>query len=122
MAEQEFYYRYEGVQYGSFCRDGDYLGPGDVSLILDKYPIIRETGHGVWIDIGRPKWIRTNALKHWACHSPEAALHSFIARTEKHISIIDARREKLNKFLPLAYARLPKDTFAEAISLESDPF
>jgi hypothetical protein len=121
MAEQQFYYRYEGVQYGNFCRDGDYLGAGDVSLILDKYPVIRETEQGVWIDIGRPKWIRTNALKHWACHSQEAALLSFIARTEKHIAIIEARRERLNKFLPLAYNMLPHDPFQDDIA-EIAPF
>ncbi len=80
-------YRYDEVLHG----DGYSTY---VRIYLSKYPIIKKTPNGIWIDIlfGRKKkFILLSARKKYACLTPEEALVSFKARKNRQIGILNSQ-------------------------------
>jgi hypothetical protein len=114
------YYRYDDVRYaGGVDEYGNTIrGDGRTDIVLREYAVLKETPKGVWIDAYGRKFIRTNALKHWACWSKEAALHSFIARKEKQLRILTAQQDMVKDALAIAYKRLPSDPFNDMLAEE----
>ena len=52
MNEQEFWFRYEDRRYAPPVDEFDRpIGEGSVEIILLKYPVIKYTPKGVWLDL-----------------------------------------------------------------------
>lgn len=106
------YYRYEDVHYaGGVDEWGDLIrGDGRTAVELREYRVIKETPKGVWIDATwrGQKFIRTNALKHWAVWSKEEALHSFIARKKRQRGIYATRHDRATEAIRIAEKMLPE--------------
>ena len=92
------FYRYETVQYASMDVDGEYCSSPypNPKLELSIYNMLAETPKGYWIGYGkidglhnRFKWVSKTARKRFAYPTKEEALHNFIKRTEKRLSILE---------------------------------
>ena len=94
MPDLKVLYRYEDVQYAAPLDEFDQpVGRGRVSVSLYAFPIMKRTPKGVWISIyvGKERFVRLNATKHFACPTLEEAKQSFIARKKAQIRIYEAR-------------------------------
>lgn len=72
----EIWYRYDGyaTETGS-----PYLG---------KYPVVKTTAKGVWIDVwGKHRFVLLDARKRWAYPTKELALNSFLIRRTKQVQL-----------------------------------
>jgi len=69
--EAEFYFRYDGYEHAQ----------------LFKYPVIRRTNKGCWIQVGyqNEKFILNNARRRWAYPTQPLALQSFQIRKHRQI-------------------------------------
>lgn len=77
------------------------------SVLLWEYAIVRKTPQGVWINAhGSEKFVLTDARKHWACETPEAAATSFFARKARQIKILKGQ---------LAYAEASVDRLRDKL-------
>jgi hypothetical protein len=115
------FYRYEYDCTGSFDSDGDYLGRSEDTIRLYQFAVSKETPCGVWIEpdgnrLTKRKFIKMNALRHWALWSKEAALDSYIARKEKQIRILQEQIKGLEGSLIVARSRLPTDAFQDMLA------
>lgn len=71
--------------------DNPISGSGRVEVIYDRFPIVRRTPKGVWIDnYGERKFILLTANKKFACETLEQARESFVARKRRQIRILTA--------------------------------
>lgn len=94
------FYRYEERYYTSLGGDGDYSFPGIpiLKLELNEFNLYKETPGGYWIGYGEiapgklrghARWVSKYSIKRYAHPTKEEALHSFIKRKEKQISILE---------------------------------
>mgnify|MGYP006943670495 CR=1 FL=1 len=66
------------------------LGPPDVRLYVRKYPVIKVTPKGVWLNVyGDRRFVRTEARKRYACPTEQEAYLSFVARAERRCRILE---------------------------------
>ena len=101
-------------------------GSGDVDMLLRKYPVIRETPQGAWLQIGwtlvgfeqshvpERRWCSRYARKRFACPTVEEALESFVARKKRQASIYEARAKFAYRAIKEAqrrYSKKPIDDF-----------
>lgn len=76
----------------------------DDKLKLLSFDVIKETDKGYWIETSySKKWIKKNARKKYAYESPKLALHNFIKRYEKYLSILENKIGSVNLLLNGAY-------------------
>lgn len=81
MENQTYLYRVEVVHYD--------LEP---QLRMCKFPILRTTPCGNWIDIwGARKFVNHTCRKQWAHRTPKEAHAGFIVRRKRQIEILQAK-------------------------------
>lgn len=70
-------------------------------VYVDEYPVEKETPCGVWLDLGwgARRFVLHGARKRWACPTREEAKESFIARKQKHLRILRAQVECVERAL-----------------------
>ena len=107
MTDQKYAYRFMEMQFAPPLDEWDNpVGQGRVELHLERYPIIKFTPKGVWINnCGRKRWINLHAHKRFACLTIEDALESYKQRKLAQKRILLAQFHKCNKALGLAYER-----------------
>ena len=81
-----------------------------VKLILNKYPIIKETPCGFWIRMSfwsadKKRWVSKDGKSAYAKQTEEAALASYIKRKESHIGYLKGHMRKAEAGLELARRR-----------------
>lgn len=83
MSHPVWYYRY--VDHRMIDR-----GP---FIVLERYPVIRETPKGVWLALGfgDRRFVLRTARKRWACPTEDEALESFKARKRRQCRILRAQ-------------------------------
>ena len=110
-------YRYRAIP------DDDYI---DLTIVLDKFPVIKTTPGGWWIDIhtvrfikGKPnikstRWISKDAARTFAYATEKEAMLNFAHRKFKQIRILKnqlaqakAERNKIEEMLEKAGHDLP---------------
>lgn len=86
--------------------------PGTVRVELTTYEIVRRTPAGAWIRqriddeiVGHERFMRGDARRPFAHHTPQAALESFVARKRAQIAIFKDRIARAER--AIAEARLP---------------
>lgn len=84
----ETWYRYEYYGNGE-----EWSLLNENSLYLRKFNVIRTTAKGVWLTegYGSPRFVLCDARKRFACPTEADALTSFIARKNRHVSILHAQ-------------------------------
>lgn len=105
--DTECWYRYDDYSeaVGGIGVDGDweYAGYSRTKLRLTKYPVIKHTPKGVWLDnYGTKRFVRREAIKRFACPTEEEALESFIARKARQVSILTSQLEQAKKAKKMA--------------------
>ncbi len=101
-----FLYRYKASDYG-----------GAIILELDRYPVLKATKCGVWIQptvypSNCKKFVNLNARKQWACRTPEEAFISYQHRKARQISILEAQLRRAKQA-----AKLTPENTRESYSL-----
>jgi hypothetical protein len=89
--ETEMAFRYEDCRYASMDEDA---GSGPLVVELRRWPVVRHTPKGFWIQIGFAndcRFVLKGARKQYACLSLEDAVKSFRARKERQASIYKHR-------------------------------
>ena len=98
--------------------DHDYM---DLKILLDKFPVIKETKAGYWIDIHSlkylkgvtntqtKKWVAKDTARGFAHRTENLAMIAFAFRKKKQIRILKcqlaqakAERDKINEMLTKA--------------------
>lgn len=75
------YYRYTDIN----TEDGP-------RIYLSRYPVIKETPKGVWLNVyGSRKFVLKESRKRFACQTEAEALNSFIARKKRQQCILTAQ-------------------------------
>lgn len=97
-------YRYVQVNYApSFDEFDNPIGIGSTGVEMHTFKVIKQTPKGVWINDctspSRKKFVNLTARKKYACLTEADALDSFIARKNRHISILTAQLKSANKAL-----------------------
>lgn len=89
----ELWYRYDAVRYAPPLDEYDRIcGSGRLEVRLHKFPVLRHTPKGVWLDFySIPKFVLNDSRKKFACATLEDARASFIARKTRQIRIYEAR-------------------------------
>ena len=93
----------------------DYTRWDTPRLVLEKYPILRETPKGYWIDSNRgywpvtEKWVAAGAGG-FAQETPEAALRRFIRRKRNYRAILGSRHDETTAVIKQAEIELAKMT------------
>lgn len=67
-----------------------------VHVTMLRYPIVRRTRCGVWINTGymtKLKFVNLQANKKWACESEDDAMVSLMRRKIRHVAILRAQLE-----------------------------
>lgn len=97
-------FRYEDIKYAPPLDEFENpIGEGRVAIRLYKFPVLKETPQGVWIDTGlEKKWINLSARKKYACLTEEEAKESFIARKKRQIRILESQLNRAHSALSLA--------------------
>lgn len=122
--EQEFWYRYEDVQYAGPVDEFDrLLGPGPLRIMLRTFPVTRHTPSGVWLSNAssryayRPeRFVLRDAKKRFACPTKKEALESFIARKKRQAGIHRARMQRAELALNAAKTgALDKDLYESTL-------
>ena len=76
---------------------------GRIVVHIHRYPIIKRTPCGMWIDVyGDKKFVLLTATKQFACESIELAKQSFVARKKRQLAIYQAKMRKVVAALALA--------------------
>lgn len=80
-----YWYRYEDVRH-AIVDEWDNVESTYTAVYLHKYPLLKETPKGGWIDIyGTRKFVLLTARKKFAVPTIEQAKESFIARKNAQI-------------------------------------
>ncbi len=97
-------YRYEDVLTAAPVDEFDRpMGESTVQVYLRRFPIVRTTAKGAWIDVyGERRFVLLTARKRFACESVEAARESFIARKQAQRRIYTARLRSINRAIEAA--------------------
>lgn len=125
--DNEYWYRYDDVR----------TTKGMIYIKLRKYPVVRNTPCGVWINLGlgEEKFVRSDTRKKFACPTRAKALESFkhrkraqthilkqqLRRAEEALKAVDpdykGLQEKLSDFknsmvdTPSDFAKIVNDNF-----------
>jgi hypothetical protein len=79
---------------------------------IDKYPIIKRTKKGAWIEYEKAKsgkkFVGFTTNKQFACETDGEALHSYIMRKQAQIKILGKRLEESELLLAKARGELDK--------------
>jgi hypothetical protein len=79
------------------------LGPSQVRICVRKYPVVKTTPKGVWLDVyGDKRFVRREARKRFACPTEQEAHLSFIARAERRCRILEAQTATTRRGIALA--------------------
>lgn len=100
----EFLYRTTATRYAPPADEfGEYRGEGRTEVSTSKFPVVKTTAKGVWIDFyGTRKFINLSSRKKFACETKEQAMESFKARKASQIKILSAQLEQAKKQLSIA--------------------
>lgn len=100
---EEPWYRLNDVHTaGPINGDGDFIGPGSVHIGIQRFPVIRHTLKGVWLEFyGKKKFVLTDAKKHFACATYKEARASYRARKVRHRSILKAQLKSVETLLTM---------------------
>ena len=88
-------------RYGSsyFWRDQEMI----VSLYVSKYPIVRKTPKGCWVDdYGKERFVLEGEGKRFAYYTKEKALYNFLRRKQTQIKILNTQLLHATQALVLA--------------------
>jgi hypothetical protein len=90
---EHFWFRYEDVRYAAPVDEwGDSYGIGHLEVKLRKFPVLKHTPKGAWINGWRGRrFVLRDARKRYACPTLEEAKESFIARKKRQAGIYRAR-------------------------------
>ena len=76
-------------------------GRGGVHIHCERYPVIKETPKGVWLQLSgfrnfrsmepEKRWVSRSSRKQFACPTKEEAMTSFLARKRRQAGIYRAR-------------------------------
>ncbi len=94
MSESKVLYRYESVQF----TDG-------LQVCCSEFLITKETPCGYWIDDYNrlfPKWVSKTSLKRYAYPIKLEAMHSFVKRKERQITILTYQLQRAKDSLELS--------------------
>lgn len=110
---QDVLYRAEARRYSyTIDADADRYGVTAPELKIYRYPVLRRTPKGAWIDVGsEPRFILLTANKRWACETEEEARESFAARRKRQIAILNAQLRQAHEDLRLVSERLDPISF-----------
>jgi len=80
-----------------------------VRIYLLKFPVLRQTPKGVWLDLGfgLKRFVLTEAKRQYACPTLEAARESFRARKRRQIKIYETRLQQARAALASSLAMEP---------------
>lgn len=86
----ERYFRIEDVLVSAGLDEFDHpLGPPRVQLYVRRYPLLKVTPKGAWIDdYGRKRFVLASATKKYACPTLDGAIESFLARKQRQKAIL----------------------------------
>lgn len=91
-------YRYTDTLYSS--GDDEYGWNTYIRVHLNKYPIIKKTDKGIWLDnFGSKRFVLLAARKKFACLTIEEALASYKARKNRQIKILVTQLKHANEAL-----------------------
>jgi hypothetical protein len=98
--------RYDDIVYAAALDEWDRsTGPGTVDVKLRRYPILKRTPKGAWIDTGlgmlQPRFVLLNARKRFACPTEPEAMESFIQRKRNQLRILKSQVARVEKALRL---------------------
>lgn len=98
--------RYEDVVYAAAMDEWDRsTGPGTLEVKLRRYPILKRTPKGAWIDTGlgllQPRFVLLEARKRFACPTEPEAMESFIQRKRQQLRILKTKVARVETALRL---------------------
>jgi len=104
-----YYYRYENRLVSVGVDEFDNSLGSTMELYCHRYRLLKKTPKGAWINTysGR-RFVLDEARRKYAHPTQEAALHSFIARKDAQIRILDNRIEGAEQGKRLAQSALNK--------------
>lgn len=108
MEDKEFYYRYldKKVPYG-IDEDGDLMGPFFTEIYKVQYEVVKHTPKGVKLKTYNGERLVLHASrKKFACATEEEALHSYIHRKRRQVSILQSKLSGAERGIVLAERRL----------------
>ena len=79
------------------------LGPAQVYIYVRKYPVVKVTPKGVWLNVYSSKrFVRQEARKRFACPTEQEAHLSFIARAERRCCILESQLASTRRGIALS--------------------
>lgn len=107
----DFWYRYEDYREG--ITSTDYNGEVEVIgsrtvLRCRKFEVDRYTPKGVWLrrPFDTQRFVLNEGRKKYAHATEEEALHSFLARKQRHLSILNSQCDHVTRAMVLAQQKL----------------
>ena len=79
------------------------LGPAQVYIYVRKYPVVKVTPKGVWLNVyGSKRFVRQEVRKRFACPTEQEAHLSFIARAERRCRILESQLASTRRGIALS--------------------
>jgi hypothetical protein len=103
-------YRYRDRVSANYDYESGRITNQHIVIICDEFEVIKETQCGVWIDVGRKRFVKSNTTKKFAHVNKDDAMTSFIKRKEKQISILANQLDKAKEAHKLAINGLSVST------------
>jgi hypothetical protein len=103
----EYWYRLEEQRYAAPLDEFERpMGRGRLVVHVRKLKVVRHTPKGVWLaglswSEARPRFVRKDARRQFACPTLEGAKFSFRKRKERQASIFRARAETADEAVGL---------------------
>lgn len=112
--QDQVWYRAHGLRYAPPLDEFDHpVGKGTCDVYIYEFRLIKTTEKGVWLDVfDRPRFVRTDARKKFACPSKVEALESFIARKHRQKTILRSQLEDVLSMEDIAAGMLEKEGIA----------
>ena len=107
-----YYYRYDDRRYAPPLNEYDEpMGQGRLEVLLTKFPVLKETPKGVWLDnFGSKRFVLHSAYKRFADSDLDKAKASFIARKKRQGDIYRARARQADEAILIIESRaIPTD-------------
>ena len=103
----EVFYRYDAYPVSTGVDEFDNPLPGlRVEVYLHRYPVIKYTPKGVWVNVyGRKRFVLLSARKKFACKDLDEALESFLARKRRYLSILSSKTQATQMMMRMAESR-----------------
>jgi len=99
----EYFYRYQDVAYSLGTDEWDNPLPGyNLAVECYKYPVIKHTAKGTWIDLGFGKrFVLRTARRRFAAATQADAMVCFRARKQSQIRILRGKLKRAEQALEL---------------------